>query len=82
MVESPSSDWSHHRRHTACWDVVLHRKTTNIVRNLRPLTISAVTRRNDVELVGDGREEARCQNDGRNRQISSAECCTGGGDAG
>lgn len=39
VVESPSPNWSHHRRHTACWDEARHRRTTELVTNLRsPLT--------------------------------------------
>ncbi|KAI9527769.1 hypothetical protein NQZ68_027859 [Dissostichus eleginoides] len=39
-MESPTRKWvleppSHHRRHTACWDEVRHRRTTEISTNLR-----------------------------------------------
>ncbi|KAA8592390.1 hypothetical protein FQN60_017845 [Etheostoma spectabile] len=86
-VESPSPNWSHHRRHTACWDEARHRRATEIVTNLRS---RSTFRRELVETTGyrfisfkeKGGKEARSQNDGRNRQIPSAECRAGGGDAG
>lgn len=78
MVESPSSNWSHHRRHTACWDVVLHRKTTNIIRNRRSLTISAITRRKDplpsfsLEEKGGKRRVAKMMEEIDRFQVPSA----------
>lgn len=40
VVESPSPNWSHHRRHTACWDEARQRRATEIVTSLRSHTQS------------------------------------------